>query len=140
MNKLDSTLSSVLGRAFAVIGKLSEMDTVLRRIYVSRITTGTENGLQVSIKYTALIGAMMGELIHEIQMVKSYLKKENEDPNGTATEENIYERRTKVIQETNDLLKKYLDTVTEEKKFEEEGPKMAEAALKAIESINNATD
>jgi hypothetical protein len=113
MNKLDSTLSSVLGRAFAVIGKLSEMDTVLRRIYVSRITTGTENGLQVSIKYTALIGAMMGELIHEIQMVKSYLKKENEDPNGTATEA---------------------------KKFEEEGPKMAEAALKAIESINNATD
>jgi len=32
------------------------------------------------------------------------------------------------------------DTATEAKKFEEEGPKMAEAALKAIESINNATD
>jgi len=32
------------------------------------------------------------------------------------------------------------DTATEAKKFEEEGPKMAEAALKAIESINNVTD
>jgi len=29
--------------------------------------------------------------------------------------ENIYERRTKVIQETNDLLRKYLDTLNEEK-------------------------
>jgi len=113
MNKLDSTLSGILARAFAVIGKVSEMDTVLGRIHVSRITNGTENGLQVSREYTAQIRGMMGELIHELHMLQSYLKKENEDPNGTATEE---------------------------KKDEEKVPKMAETVLKAIESINNVTD
>jgi len=80
MNKLDSTLSSVLGRAYSVTGKLSEMETVIGRIHVSRITNGTENGLQVAREYIAQIRAIMGQLIPELQMLKSYLLKENEDP------------------------------------------------------------
>jgi len=65
----------------------------------------------------------------------------------------IYERFRKEVQESvdrtnNELVdfairtadEKSNRTATEAKKFEEEGPKMAEAALKAIESINNVTD
>jgi len=67
-------------------------------------------------------------------MVRSCYLEKNEDAERTAIKEEIKKNMSDLFLRAAD------EAATEEKNSEEKGAKMAEAVLKAIESINNATD
>jgi len=114
MNKRQ-LMSVALCRADLVESSVRDLEEKLIRLAANFRSQETQHVIHEVRKQVEEIRVRLVRLLPYLKSLEMEcsLSKENEDPNGTATEE---------------------------KKDEEKVPKMAKSALKSIESINNATD